>query len=126
MSWTTLLLRDDRFAAQSRVGCAIAVGDDFVLCCDEMLHCRIMKIWKRVNVSFGVFECEVSPDSRPKRSDQSLGDGRFCFLILCHSKVNMFLLSVALKKACWRARDYGPCTKTTSSAHLCSEFLQRF
>ena len=60
----------------------MAVGDDFVLCCDEMLHCRIVKIWKHVDVSFDVFECEVSPDSRPKRSDQSLGDGRFCFLIL--------------------------------------------
>ena len=83
MSWTTPLLRDDRFAAQSRVGCVMAVSDDLVLCCDEMLHCRIVKIWKHVDVSFGVFECEVSPDSRPKRSDQSDGDGRFCFLILC-------------------------------------------
>ena len=73
------LLRDDRFAAQSRVGCAIAVGDDFVLCCDEMLHCRIVNIWKHVDVSFGVFECEVSPDSRPKLSDHSLDDRRFFF-----------------------------------------------
>ena len=63
-----------------------------------MLHCRIMKIWKRVDISFGVFECEVSPDSRPKRSDHSLGDGRFCFLILCHWKVNLFLLRAALIK----------------------------
>jgi len=77
------MLRDDPFAAQSRVGCVMAVGDDLVLCCDEMLHCRIVKIWKHVDVSFGVCECEVSPDSRPKRSDQSLGDGRFCFLMLC-------------------------------------------
>ena len=61
----------------------MAVGDDFVSCCNEMLHCRIVKTWKHVDVSFGVFECEVSPDSRPKRSDQSLGDGKFCFLILC-------------------------------------------
>jgi len=47
-----------------------------------MLHCRIVKIRKHVDVSFGVFECEVSPDSRHKRSDHSLGDGIFCFLIL--------------------------------------------
>ena len=82
MSFTTLLLGDDRFAAQSRVGCAIAVGDDFVLSA-MMLHCRIVKIWKHVDVSFGVFQCEVSPDPRQKRSDHSLGDGRFCLLILC-------------------------------------------
>jgi len=61
----------------------MAVGDDFVFCCDEMLRCRIVKICKHVDVSFGVFECEVSPDSRQKGSDHSLGDGRFCFLILC-------------------------------------------
>jgi len=30
-------------AAQSRVGCAIAISDHFVLYCDEMLHCRIVK-----------------------------------------------------------------------------------
>ena len=63
-----------------------------------MLHCRIVKIWKHVDVSFGVFEYEVSPGSRAKRSDHSLGDGRFCFLILCRWKVNLFLLRAALKK----------------------------
>jgi len=77
-----VLLKDDRFAAQSRVGCAIAIGDHFVLCFDAILRCRIVKIWKHVDVSFGVFECEVSPDSRQKRSDHSLGDGRFCIVIL--------------------------------------------
>jgi len=40
------------------------------------------KIWKHVDVSFGVFECEVSSDSRQKRSDHSLSDGRFCSVIL--------------------------------------------
>ena len=40
-------------------------------------------VWKHIDVSFGAFECEVSPDSRGKCSDHSLGDGRFCFLILC-------------------------------------------
>ena len=77
------LLKDDRFSAHPRVGCAIAIGDPFDLCCDEILRCRIVKIWKHVDVSFGVFECEVSPDSRQKRSDHSLGDGRFCIVILC-------------------------------------------
>ena len=82
MSCTTPLLIDERFAAQSRVGSATAVGDDFVLCCDEMLRCRIVKIRKHVDVSFGVVECEVSPDSIQKPSDHSLGDGRFCLVIL--------------------------------------------
>ena len=40
------------------------------------------KVWKHVDISFGVFECEVSPDSRQKCSDHSLCDGRFCFVIL--------------------------------------------
>ena len=31
----------------------------------------------------------------------------------------------SVEKACWRTRHHGPCTKT-SSARLCSEFLQRF
>jgi len=65
-----------RFVAQSRVGCVIAIGDHFVSCYDEMLHCRIVKIWKHVDVSIADFECEISPDSRPKRSDHSLGDRR--------------------------------------------------
>jgi len=33
------------------------------------------KVWKHVDISFGVFECEVTPDTRQKRSDHSLGDG---------------------------------------------------
>jgi len=73
----------DRFAAQSRVGCARAISDHLVLNCYEMLHCRIVKVWKLVNVSFGVFEREVSPDSRRKRSDHLLGDGRSCYVNLC-------------------------------------------
>ena len=32
---------------------------------------------------------------------------------------------VNFEKACWRTRDHGPFTKTTSSARLCLEFLQR-
>ena len=60
MSWTTPLLRDHRFAAQSRVGCVMAVGDDFVLCCDEMLHCRIVKIWKHVRKGLGDKKGELS------------------------------------------------------------------
>jgi len=63
-----------------------------------MLHYRSVKIWKHVDVSFGVFEYEVSQDSRQKRSDHSPSDGRFCFLILCRQKVNLFLLQAALKK----------------------------
>jgi len=86
------LLRDDRFAAQSRAGCAIAVGDDFVLCCDEMLRCRIVKIWKQVGVPFRVFECEVWPDSRQKRSDHSLGVEDFASWFYVVEKWTRYLL----------------------------------
>jgi len=56
------------------------------------------KVWKHVDVSFGVFECEATPDTRQKRSDHSLGDGSFCFVILWRKKMNLFLLQPLLKK----------------------------
>ena len=44
----------DRFAAQSRVGCVIAISDHFVLYCDEMLRCRIVK---RPEARRRIFRC---------------------------------------------------------------------
>ena len=125
VSFTTPLLKDDRFAAQSRVGCVIAIGDHFVLCCDAILRCRIVKIWKHVDVSSGVFESEASPDSNQKRSDHSLGMEDFVSLFCAFKKVNPFLPRVALKKLVGEFETHGPCTKATSSSILFLEVLQR-
>jgi len=100
MSFTTPLLKDDRFAAQSRVGCAIAIGDHFVLSYDEMLRCRIVKIWKHVDVSFGVFECEVQYHHIRDKSVLIIRSVMedFVSLFCAFKKVNPFLPRVALKK----------------------------
>ena len=48
MSCTTPLLRDDRFAAQLRVGCATSIGDYFVY---AAMKCCIVGSWKSGSTS---------------------------------------------------------------------------
>ena len=125
MSCTTPLLRANRFAAQSRVGCAIAIGDYFVLSCDEMLHCRIVKNLEARRRFFRCLWLWSIARFEAKAFWSFTRRWKSLFLDFVPLKNEFVSSSGSVEKACWQSRDHGPCTKITSSARSCLEFLQR-
>ena len=108
----------DRFAAQSRVGCSIAISDHFVLCWAEMLHCRIVK---SLEARRHIFRLSLNVKYRQIRDKSVL-----IIRSVMEDFVSWFCAveKVNFEKACWRIRDHGPFTKTMPSARHCLEFFQ--